>query len=161
MGQPPGSGQGGGTGVSVGKGKAAVATIRAGRSDCGTEVLKAVGKDLIAYDIVSKVADVASNVIDKLANLPSDPSLGALNNASSDSIGWPQYGIEAADTAAEFVAGNRAAQQFIRGTARSQGIKVSTKYVGKFARVGGKFLGVASALLTGKTALDAYSQCVK
>jgi hypothetical protein len=68
-------------------------------------------------------------------------------------------GADAMEKAADFVKGSSWAQGEIRQLARSQGFKVSTKFVSKEAASVGKVAGGLSKLLAAKSAYERFKKC--
>ena len=71
----------------------------------------------------------------------------------------PGTAVEGTEKVAEHVAESHAAQVAIKGALRSEGVKISASAVGKRARVFGKGFAAVGAVLTAKTAYDAYDAC--
>jgi RHS repeat-associated protein len=126
---------------------------------CAKQALLAVGKNAIFYDLASQVADKAVDAFDSFEGLNNN-DVGSNPGASSLPSSPGQSVAQDLGKAASFVATNAAAQQFVRTALKSQGVRVSTRAVGKTAGAVGKYAGVAGLAYTGIDAVRAYEACM-
>ena len=126
---------------------------------CAKQAALAVGKNAIAYDLMSKLADKATDAFDNWEGL-NYPNVGGGSSGSSLPSSPGESVVNGVDKAASFVATNSAAQQFVRAALRSEGVKVSARAVGSTAGVVGKYAGAAGTAYTIVDAVRAFQACM-
>jgi len=117
--------------------------FRSRQAQCVGEGLKGTAKDLVHFDLVDAAAGFLAGDFEPVGQLVST------GNA-----------VSLAQTGANRVANNRSVVVAIREGLRSEGIRFSGNAIAKGAKLGGKLLAAAGAVLAAYSGYEAYDACM-